>query len=268
MKRLMFRWPLMAEAGAAGGGGQAGNGEPGTGNGVPQTQAAPASAAAQMAGGGTDGQAGNGEPGTGNGVPQTQAAPASAAAQLAGQAGQAEPGSAAKSGGEPKDIDLAATSDEDYAKLVMPDVKGGEAPDRSLITPMAKELRAAGIQPSVMAKIAPIYRKVVEADIAKAEAERAARMKELTEKCLKEVTEDERRDFAAVYRDHISKDAQLKELVDHTELGSSAAFIRIMALAGATLRVETTPPASGSAGSGRHDTDRAVFEATVPAHLR
>lgn len=237
MKRLMFRWPLMAEAGAAGGGGQAGNGEPGTGNGEPQTQAAPTSAAAQMAGqAGQAGQAGNGEQGTGN--------------------------------GEPKDIDLAATSDEDYAKLVMPDVEGGEAPDRSLITPMAKELRAAGIQPSVMAKIAPIYRKVVEADIAKAEAERAARMKELTEKCLKEVTEDERRDFAAVYRDHISKDAQLKELVDHTELGSSAAFIRIMALAGATLRVETTPPASGSAGSGRHDTDRAVFEATVPAHLR
>ena len=62
----------------------------------------------------------------------------------------------------PADIDLAKTSDEDYAKLVQPDVEGEEV-DRSLITPMAKELREAGIQPHVMAKIAAIYGRAVDA---------------------------------------------------------------------------------------------------------
>lgn len=267
MKRLMFRWPLMAEAGEGGGGG--------TGNGEPGSSSAKA----------TEDEAGNGKPASaaaaiseetdrGSGAPASQpkdgdgSQPASAAAAIAAPAGDAAQPTGEKPGnGEPKDVDLAKTTDEDYAKLVMPDEEGKEV-DRSLITPMAKELREAGIQPSVMAKIAPIYRKVVEAEVKRAEEERANRMKEMTAKCLKEITEDERRDFAAVYRDHISKDPELKKLVDHTELGSSAAFIRIMALAGATLRVEKAPPASAAAGSGQHDTDRAVFEATVPAHLR
>lgn len=227
MKRLMFRVPLMEAAGGEGGGG-------------PAAQAQP-----------------SGQPGGGGGEGGT-----SAAAQLAGgAAAQAQPS------GQEKDVDLAKTSDEDYAKLVQPDVEGEEV-DRSLITPMAKELREAGIQPHVMSKVAAIYRKVVDAEVQRAEAARAAKLKEQTEKCLAEITDEEKKDFAAVYREHISKDAFLKKLVDHTELGSSPAFIRILALAGATLRVEKGAPASAAAGSSLHDTDQGVFEATVPKHLR
>ncbi len=184
--------------------------------------------------------------------------PASAAAAIAKPAEQKA---------EVKDIDLAKTSDEDYAKLVLPDVDGQEV-DRSLITPMAKELRAAGIQPHVMAKVGEIYRKVVKDEIAKDEAARAARMKEMSAKCLEQVTDDEKRDFAAAYFEHIAKDATLKHVVDHTELGSNLAFIKLIALAGATLRVETPPPASATAGSSQTDLDRRIFEKTVPKDLR
>ena len=229
MKRLMFRVPLMEAAGGEGGGG-------------PATQAQPS------------GQPGGGEVGGEK--------PLSAAAQLAGgSTAQAQPS------GQEKDVDLAKTSDEDYAKLVQPDVEGQEV-DRSLITPMAKELREAGIQPHVMSKVAAIYRKVVDAEVQRAEAAREAKMKAARDKCLAEISEEEGRDFAAAYREHISKDAFLKNLIDHTELGCSPAFIRLIALAGATLRVEKGAPASAAAGSSLHDTDQGVFEATVPKHLR
>ena len=201
---------------------------------------------------------GNGEPGTGDGKPAETAAAALA------KTGSGEPGTG---NGKSADVDLAKTSDEDYAKLVMPDVEGEEV-DRSLITPMAKELREAGIQPSVMAKVAAAYRRVVDAEVKKNEDERAARMKEMSEKCLREVSEDERRDFAAAYAEYIAKDEALNHLVLHTELGSSAAFIRLAALAGAALRVEKSPRASAAGGTSQRDTDRGVFEATVPAHLR
>ena len=167
----------------------------------------------------------------------------------------------------PADIDLAKTSDEDYAKLVQPDVEGEEV-DRSLITPMAKELREAGIQPHVMAKIAAIYGRAVDAKLAEDAAERARRMKELDARCLAEVTDEEKRDFAAAYSDVIAKNETLKHLVDTTELGRDPAFVKLIALAGATLRVETPPPASAAAGSSQTDLERAVFEATVPKDLR
>ena len=85
---------------------------------------------------------------------------------------------------------------------------------------------------------------------------------------LAETTDEEKRDFAAAYAEHIAKDAELKRIVDTTELGSNGAFIRLIALAGATLRAERTPPAAAAAGSSQVNTDRAVFEATVPKHLR
>ena len=129
-------------------------------------------------------------------------------------------------------------------------------------------LREAGIQPHVMSKVAAIYRKVVDAEVQRAEAAREAKMKEARDKCLAEISEEEGKDFAAAYREHISKDAFLKNLIDHTELGCSPAFIRLIALAGATLRVEKGAPASAAAGSSLHDTDQGVFEATVPKHLR
>ena len=254
MNRLLTRHMIMDEALDPGGeGGGAGGGQPSDGE---------ASAAAAIAG------AGGGQPSDGE---------ASAAAAIAGAGGEkpsagGEKPDGSKDGEKPDvpkggEIDLAKMSDEDYAKLVQPDVEGEEV-DRSLITPMAKELREAGIQPSVMAKVGAIYRKAVDAAIAKDEAARRARMKELADKCMAETSAEEKRDFAAAYALHIAPDPELKRIVDHTELGSNPAFIRLIALAGATLRVETPPPAAAAAGSGRYDTDRAVFEATVPKHLR
>ena len=158
-------------------------------------------------------------------------------------------------------------SDEDYAKLVQPDVEGEEV-DRSLITPMAKELREAGIQPDVMAKIAPIYAKAVDAAIAKDAADRAERMKSLSDECEKQVTQEEWKNFSSAYNEYIKGDADLERVFRETELGSSPKLIKLIALAGSTLRGEGTAPAPASAGSGQNDTDRAVFEATVPAHLR
>lgn len=192
------------------------------------------------------------------GQPAQGATPASAAAAHAAEKPPAKEEPAA---------DLGKMTDEEYAKLVQPDVEGEEV-DRSLITPMAKELREAGIQPAVMAKVAGIYRKAVAEAVAKDEAARAARMDELTAKCNAEVTAEEWKDFGAAYRDHIAKDPALKHIVDHTELGSNPAFIRLIALAGATIRVDSAPPASASAGSGHTDLERAVFERTVPKDLR
>ena len=92
--------------------------------------------------------------------------------------------------------------------------------------------------------------------------------KTLREQCLAEMSEEQKKDFAAMYSEHISKDAALKAIVDHTELGCNLAFMRLMAIAGATLRVETPPPASATAGSSQSDLDSRVFERTVPKDLR
>ena len=199
------------------------------------------------AGGGTQPPAGSGTP------------PASAAAAH-GDGGGAN---------RPADIDLSKMSDEDYAKAVIPDAKDGEPEaDRSLITPMAKELREMGVQPAQMAKIASLYAKTVRAELAKDEAAREERMRELNAKCEREVTAEEWKNFSAAYKDHIAQDAELKHIVDHTELGSNPAFIKLIALAGATLRVETVASPTGASGSSQHDTDRGVFLATVPKDLR
>ena len=133
---------------------------------------------------------------------------------------------------------------------------------------MAKELREAGIQPSVMAKVGAIYQKVVAAEAERLESARAARMKELTAKCEAEVTAEEWKDFSAAYAKRIAQDPELKRIVDHTELGSNPAFIRLIALAGAALRVETGAPAAAGAGSVQTNLERAVFERTVPKELR
>ena len=150
---------------------------------------------------------------------------------------------------------------------MQPDVDG-EIPDRSLITPMAKELREAGIQPDVMAKIAPIYRKAVDAAIARDTADRAERMRTLSAECEKQVTAEEWKNFAAAWNDHIKGDEDLERIFRETELGSSPKLIKLIALAGATLRTEEQIPATASAGSGQTNLEQAVFEATVPKDLR
>ena len=170
-------------------------------------------------------------------------------------------------GGETEEIDFEKTSDEEYAKLVVPDREGEEV-DRSLITDMAKELRAAKVPPSQMARIGKIYDAAVRAAIAKSDAAHAARMKEGREKCLAQLTEEEVRDAAAAYREYVAPDARLAARVKNSEIWNEPALVRLMAIAGSTLRVETPPPVSAAAGSSQSDLDRRIFEKTVPKDLR
>ena len=150
---------------------------------------------------------------------------------------------------------------------MVPDREGEEV-DRTLITEMARELRAAKVPPSLMAKIGKIYDATVRASIERSDAERAARMKEGREKCLAQLTEEEIRDAASAYREYVAKDARLAALVKDSEIWNEPALVRLMAIAGSTLRVETPPPASAAAGSSQTDLDRRIFEKTVPKDLR
>lgn len=285
MNRLHCRHPFLAPAGEGGGDGAGAGVTPPA---APAPASEPTSAAAAHGrpadGGNGDGTAGNGQPadggnGAGTGV-TPPAAPAQAPGPTSAAAAHAPPadGGNGTGGGKPAgdepagrpkpDVaDLSAMSDEDYAKAVIPDVDG-EDPDRSLIGAMSQGLRELGVQPGLMQKIAALYTEKVRDALAKDDAERAAAMKELNAKCEAEITEQQWADFGAAYADCIAGDEELKHLVDHTELGSSPAFIRLCALAGATLRVERTPAATASAGSGQADLNRKLFEATVPPDLR
>ena len=280
MNRTKWVWhPLMEEVGDAGGAG-GGAGEPAVaadgGSSRPQAAEPTSAAAAHAAAGQPSGEHGGGagEPAVaadGGASPTRAAEPTSAAAAHAAAAakpgGEADGGKSA--GGKPGDgdVDLSGMSDEDYAKLVVPDVDGKEG-DRSLIGPMSQGLRELGVQPALMQKIAALYSEKVREALAKDDEARAASMRERNARCEAEVTEQQWTDFGAAYQSCIASDPELRHLVDHTELGSSPAFIRLCALAGASLRVERTPPATASAGSGQTDLNRKLFEATVPPNLR
>ena len=240
--------------------------------------ATPAGGAAQPTGSGRDGGSGAPEP-----QPTVGTTGTGAEARHPEKGGTTEEGSAfaaiaeGKDGGQapepqPKketteEIDFEKTSDEEYAKLVVPDREGEEV-DRSLITDMAKELRAAKVPPSQMARIGKIYDAAVRAAIAKSDAAHAARMKEGREKCLAQLTEEEVRDAAAAYREYVAPDARLAARVKNSEIWNEPALVRLMAIAGSTLRVETPPPVSAAAGSSQSDLDRRIFEKTVPKDLR
>lgn len=238
MNGMPFRHPAMAAAedgGAAGGAAPAAEPAPAEAQGAPSEPSSAAAAHAPAAGRRGDG-GGDGE------------------GAEAGADGEAE-------------ADLSSMSDEEYAAAVVPDADGAEA-DRSLIGPMSRGLIELGVQPALMRKIAALYSEKVRDALAKDDAERAAAMMERNAKCEAEVSEQQWADFGAAYSNCIAGDEELRHLVDHTELGSSPAFIRLCALAGATLRVERAPAATASAGSGHADLDRKVFEATVPPNLR
>lgn len=274
MFRMRLMEPAPAQTGEDGGGAAAGAETPepapgGTGDGeaAPGGEGAQASAAAAHVAAPAGGTGGAGE---GEAKPEgAEGAPATAAAAHIPKTGEAKPAAQKPAAGEgqKKPVDLAAMSDEDYAKLVVPDVDGVEG-DRSLIGPMAKDLRALGIQPDTMKEIARIYGEKVKEAIAADDARREASMKERAEACEREITDQQWTDFSAAYSEMIAGDAELAHLVQHTELGSSPAFIRLCALAGSTLRVERPTPAAASAGSGLADLNRRLFDATVPPNLR
>lgn len=217
--------------------------------------------------GGGDGAGAGGTAPAAPGAASEPSEPTSAAAAHVPTPGESPDGDEPAGRPNPDVADLSGMSDEDYAKAVIPDVDGDET-DRSLIGAMSQGLRELGVQPGLMQKIAALYTEKVRDALAQDDAERAAAMKELNAKCEAEITDQQWADFGAAYAECIAGDGELKHLVDHTELGSSPAFIRLCALAGATLRVERTPAATASAGSGQADLNRKLFEATVPPNLR
>lgn len=265
MRALHSMHPFLAPAEDGGAAGGADSAAP----------AAPASAAAAHVPASGEIPDGGNETAQNDPAPATPAEPASAAAAHAPAPGESPDGGSPGGDGKPAeprkpdrgDADLSSMSDEDYAKAVVPDVEGGEA-DRSLIGAMSQGLRELGVQPGLMQRIAALYTEKVRDALARDDAERAAAMEELNARCEAEITDQQWADFGAAYAECIAGDGELKHLVDHTELGSSPAFIRLCALAGATLRVERTPAATASAGSGQADLNRKLFEATVPPNLR
>ena len=166
-------------------------------------------------------------------------------------------------------VDWGKMTDEEYAKAVVPDAGEGEPePDRTLVTLMAKDLREQRIDPALVAKIGAAYDKAVAAEIARRKKAEDERLAGLREACEREIAPEEWKDFAPGYRKYVAADATLKRFADETELGSCPAFIRLVASAGAGVRVDAPPPAAAAAGSGRTELDRRVFLATVPKDLR
>lgn len=172
---------------------------------------------------------------------------------------------------EPKDesIDLNEISDDDYAKAVVPTEDGtDEEPDRSLITAMAADLRTAGISPKVMQPIAKIFDKVIRDIHNKQAEERKASMMAKAKACNEAVSEETWKDFARACKEYIKGKPNLEYVIAHTELGSDPDFIDLIAKLGVPLRVERGTSATVAARSSRDDLERAVFEQTVPKHLR
>lgn len=256
----------MEEAGSEGGGGTsaaaahagdgAGTGDGGAGAGGASGTSAAAAHAGDGEGAGDGGAGAGATAGTDNGGGT-------------GAGGAAKTDAGAAGAGAAKEPDYAKMTDEDYAKAVIPDAKEGEAqPDRSLITLMAKDLREQKIDPAQVAKISAVYDKAVKAEIERRNKAEDERLAGLREACEKEIKPEEWKDFSAAYRKFVTSDEVLRHFVDNTELGSNPAFIRLIALAGASVRVDAPPPATAAAGGGQTSLDQKVFLATVPEHLR
>ena len=237
-------------AGGAGGGGGSG----GTGGG------AGGSAFAQKGGqGGSDGQTGvkGGEPnGSGN---------TSAFAQKGGTGTEA--GAHDK---EPTREELAAMSDEDWAKGVLPDDKDAEGHeiDRTFMTNMAKVCREAGISPKMMQKMSGRFQELAKAEQKKLDDAAAEQRKQLdaanaaaTKAAIEKFDDRQWEDIRAAGAKYIPAGSELAKLMEGP-LGSNVELLSILNVVGKSLR-SAAPDATGAAGSGEHDAGLAVALKTV-----
>ena len=283
MNRLMFNWRSCVKmeenngnGGEGGGGaGAGGSGSGGTGN----------------DGAGGSSQEGGGEGGSGGG---TSAAGGSAFAQKGVQGGEdlgpkGEKGPVGDNGGaggsafaqkgagnggeepkEPTREELAAMSDEDWAKGVLPDDKDAEGHDidRTFMTQMAKVCREAGISPKQMQAMSGRFQELAKAEMQKQDAARAEQQKQLdaanaaaTKAAIEKFDDRQWEDIRAAGAKYVPAGSELAKLMEGP-LGSNVELLTILNVVGKSLRA-ATPGATGAAGSGEHDAGLAVALKTV-----
>ena len=278
MNRLMFNWRNCVKmeenngnGGEGGGGaGTGGSGSGGTGNG----------------GAGGSSQDGGGEGGSGGG---SSAADGSAFAQKGGQGGEGGAGGgvgggegggsafaqkgAGKGGEEPKEPtreELAAMSDEDWAKGVLPDDKDAEGHDvdRTFMTQMAKVCREAGISPKQMQAMSGRFQELARAEMQKQDAALAEKRKQLdaanaaaTKAAIEKFDDRQWEDIRAAGAKYVPAGSELAKVMEGP-LGSNVELLSILSVVGKSLR-SATPGATGAAGSGEHDAGLAVARKTV-----
>ena len=267
MNRLMFNWRncvKMEENNGNGGEGGGGAGAGGSGSG-----------GTDNGGAGGSSQNGVGEGGSGGG---TSTAGGSAFAQKGGQGGEgggsafAQKG-AGNGGEEPKEPtreELAAMSDEDWAKGVLPDDKDAEGHDidRTFMTQMAKVCREAGISPKQMQAMSGRFQELAKAEMQKQDAARADAQKQLdaanaaaTKAAIEKFDDRQWEDIRAAGAKYIPAGSELAKLMEGP-LGSNVELLSILNVVGKSLR-SAAPDATGAAGSGEHDAGLAVALKTV-----
>lgn len=269
MNRLMFNWRSCVKmeenngngGEGGGGGGTGGAGTGGTGDG----------------GAGGASSEGNGEGGAGGG---SSAAGGSAFAQKGGQGGGAGGSAFTQKGGagaeagahdkEPTREELAAMSDEDWAKGVLPDDKDAEGHDidRTFMTNMAKVCREAGISPKMMQKMSGRFQELAKAEQKKLDDAAAEQKRQLdaanaaaTKAAIEKFDDRQWEDIRAAGAKYVPAGSELAKLMEGP-LGSNVELLTILNVVGKSLR-SAAPDATGAAGSGEHDAGLAVALKTV-----
>lgn len=255
-----------ADAGGAGGsdggtGGSSGTG--GTGNGADGggtgAGSGGGSAFAQKGGQGAEDGAHDNGGGVGGG------AGGSAFAQKGGTG--AEAGAHDK---EPTREELAAMSDEDWAKGVLPDDKDadGHDIDRTFMTNMAKVCREAGISPKMMQKMSGRFQELAKAEQKKLDDAAAEQRRELdaanaaaAKAAIEKFDDRQWEDIRTAGAKYIPAGSELAKLMEGP-LGSNQELLTILNVVGKSLR-SAAPDATGAAGSGEHDAGLAVALKTV-----
>ena len=227
-------------------------------------------------GGGTGGGAG-GQGGEGGAGGEGGGAGGSAFAQKGGEGGEGGSAFAQKGAGkggeeekEPTREELAAMSDEDWAKGVLPDDKDAEGHDidRTFMTNMAKVCREAGISPKMMQKMSGRFQELAKAEMQKQDAARAEAQKQLdaanaaaTKAAIEKFDDRQWEDIRAAGAKYIPAGSELAKLMEGP-LGSNVELLSILNVVGKSLR-SAAPDATGAAGSGEHDAGLAVAHKTV-----
>ena len=282
MNRLMFNWRgcvKMEENGGTGGeGGGSGGGAGGSGTG---TGGESGGGTGGAGGGSADAGGKGGEGGTGGSAfTQKGGTGTEAGAHDKGGVGGGEGGGSAfaqkgagKGGEEPKEPtreELAAMSDEDWAKGVLPEDKDAEGHeiDRTFMTQMAKVCREAGISPKQMQAMSGRFQELAKAEMQKQDAARAERQKVLdaanaaaTKAAIEKFDDRQWEDIRAAGAKYVPAGSELAKLMEGP-LGSNVELLTVLSVVGKSLRA-AAPDATGAAGSGEHDAGLAVARKTV-----
>ena len=281
MNRLMFNWRGCVKMEENGGtGGEGGGGAGGAGGGDNGGGAGGGGAGGSGGEGGGKGEGGAGGEGGG-----------SAFAQKGGQGGEGGSGGvgggegsagggsafaqkgAGKGGEEPKEPtreELAAMSDEDWAKGVLPEDKDAEGHeiDRTFMTQMAKVCREAGISPKQMQAMSGRFQELAKAEMQKQDAARAEQQKALdaanaaaTKAAIEKFDDRQWEDIRAAGAKYVPAGSELAKLMEGP-LGSNVELLTVLSVVGVSLRAAASD-ATGAAGSGEHDAGLAVARKTV-----